>query len=159
MRLPTNRKQRKTFHSGGGSTHVRYDHLQRPTKIEVVCPRCGGCAVATEPAYDCGILVIGNVSPHWDKSEFTARCTSCFWRASNLHYDQLPAPYHQVSVSGRTLWAWNTDHLDMLRQVLEGEKVKEHPYAFFETYIHRGWQQWRKKFVHAIQQHTTTHKR
>ena len=157
MRLPTNRKQRQAFHSGGGSTHVRYDHLQRPTKIEVACPRCGGCAAATEPTYDHGILVVDDTSSCWNKSDFKIRCTSCFWHASNLHYSQLPEPYHQVSVFGRTLWAWNAEHLEMIEQSLEGQSVRGHPYAFFETYIHRGWQQWRNKFVRAIKEHMKTH--
>ena len=134
---------------------MRYDHKQRPTKIEVVCPNCGGCAVAIEPAYYQGTLIVGDLSPSWDKPVFSVRCTSCFLLLANQHYDQLSAPYHQVSVSGRTLWAWNNEHLDMVRQVLEGLDVKGHPYAFFATYIHRGWQQWRKKFVHAIRKHTT----
>jgi hypothetical protein len=80
-------------------------------------------------------------------------------RLINQHYAQLPAPYHQVSVSGRTLWAWNAEHLDMLRQVLEGQNVRGHPYAFFATYVHRGWQQWRKKFIRAIQQHSAAQRR
>lgn len=153
MRLPTERKPRLSSRIGGGSSHVRYDHKQRPTKIEVVCPKCGGCAVATEPAYAQGTLVVGDLSPSWDKPVFQVRCTNCFLRLANQHYYQLSPPYHQVSVSGRTLWAWNREHLDMLRQMLEGVDIKGHPYAFFATYIHRGWQQWRKKFVHAIRQH------
>lgn len=130
------------------------DHKQRPTKIEVVCPNCGGCAVATEPAYDRGCLIIGDTSLSWDKPAFSVMCTGCFFRMANQHYNQLAAPYHQISVSGRTLWAWNEEHLDMLKQVLEGRSVKDHPYAFFATYVHRGWQQWRKKFLRAIQQHS-----
>ena len=157
MRLPTERKPRKSSRTGGGSSHVRYDHEQRPTKIEVVCPSCGGCAVATEPLYDQGTLIVGDTSPSWDKPIFSIRCTNCFLRLVNQHYAQLPAPYHQVSVAGRTLWAWNAEHLDMLRQVLEGQNVRGHPYAFFATYVHRGWQQWRKKFIHAIQQHSAAH--
>lgn len=157
MRLPTERKARKSFRTGGGSSHVRYDHEQRPTKIEVVCPSCGGCAIAKEPLYEQGTLIVGDLSPSWDKAVFSICCTTCLLRLDNQHYGQLPAPFHQVSVSGRTLWAWNREHLDMLRKVLEGESIKGHPYEFFATYIHRGWQQWRKKFVRAIHQHTETH--
>jgi len=120
-----------------------------------MCPKCGGLAVATEPAYEKGIIIVGDCSTLWDKSLFSVCCTNCFLRLTNQHYNQLPPPYHQISVSGRTLWAWNAEHLEMICQVLEGKSFKGHPYAFFATYIHRGWQQWRKKFIHAIHQHAS----
>ena len=138
---------------------MRYDHQQRPTMIEVVCPNCGGCAVATEPFHEQGTIVVGDLSPTWDDPSFSIRCTNCFLRLVNQRYSQLPAPYHQIAVSGRTLWAWNAEHLDMISQVLEGKNVRGHPYAFFATYVHRGWQQWRKKFIHAIHQHSAAQHR
>lgn len=157
MRLPTERKPRTSSRTGGGSSHARYDHQQRPTKIEVVCPNCSGRAIATEPNYDQGTLTVGDLSPSWETPAFSIRCTNCLLRLANQHYTELPAPYHQIAIAGRTLWAWNQEHLEMLLHLLEGKSIQGHPYAFFATYIHRGWQQWRKKFAHAIRQHLATH--
>lgn len=158
MHSPNIRKPRTTHSHGSGSNHLRYDHKCRPTKIEIVCPLCSRCAVAKEPAFDEGTLFVGDTSASWDRALFSALCTNCFYRAEGLNYHQLPAPFHQVSVAGRTLWAWNFEHLCMLTDLLSGRSVAGNPYSFLATYAHRGWFQWRSKFLSEIMRHIKRNK-
>jgi hypothetical protein len=158
MRLPNLRKPRTSTRLNAGRNHVRYDHKRRPTLIEIVCPKCGGCAAAKEASYERGRLASGDLSPTWNEAAFSVMCLQCMHRASGLKYQDLTEPFHQISVSGRTLWAWNADHLNMVQRVLMGQSIANHPYASFSTYIHRGWLQWRTKFLREIERHQKTHK-
>lgn len=158
MDIPNHRKPRTKRRHGSGFGHLRYDHKRRPTKIEFVCPLCQSCAIAKEPAFDQGILFAGDTSAHWNQADFSARCPNCFYRAEGLTYQQLPEPFHQVSVAGRTLWAWNVEHLLMLADLLSGRPVAGNPYACLATYAHRGWLQWRAKFSTEITRHIKKHK-
>jgi hypothetical protein len=45
----------------------------------------------------------------------------------------------------------------MIQKALQGHSLKGDPYAFFSTYIQRGWQQWRFKFLKAIERHLDLH--
>ncbi|RRD67565.1 hypothetical protein EII19_05520 [Comamonadaceae bacterium OH2310_COT-174] len=154
------KRQRTRSWLSGGASHVRYDHRQRPAQLDVRCPRCGQRALATPPPAlldampDVRIAADGNAL--WDQP-FDLRCTACLYRAQGVAYAQLPPLFHQISVGGRTLWAWNSEHLDMIAQALQGRDVRRHPYGFFATYIQRGWMQWRHKFIHAISQHQRKH--
>jgi len=153
MDIPNKRKPRFNSMHGSGYSHVRYDHKFRPTKIEFICPLCQSRVIAKQPAFGEGYLFAGDTSMHWDKADFSARCTNCFYRAEGLSYRQLPEPFHQVSVAGRTLWAWNTEHLLMLADLLAGRSVAGDPYACLATYAHRGWLQWRARFSSEIVRH------
>lgn len=153
MHIPNIRKPRTTHRSDSGLNHVRYDHKQRPTKLDVVCPRCQSCAIAIDSAFNQGRLIIGDTSPTWHKSEFSIICTKCMYRAKDISYEELTEPFHQISISGRTLWAWNIEHLEMILFTLQGRNISKHPYGFFVTYIHRGWMQWRIKFAKEIERH------
>jgi hypothetical protein len=158
MHSPNKRKQRTTRAHGSGRSHLRYDHKCRPTKIEFVCPLCGGCAIAKEPSFEEGNLFVADISLNWDKALFSALCTKCFYRAEGLAYHQLPEQFHQISVAGRTLWAWNTEHLYMLADLLAGRSIADDPYAYFATYAQRGWLQWRSKFSSEIMRHINKNK-
>lgn len=153
MHLPSTRKPRISHHFNSGANHVRYDHRQRPTCIEIACPRCAGRAVASGADHAEGRRVIGDASPGWDAADFSVTCTACMHRAKGLCYAELGAPLHQVSIAGRTLWAWNEEHLRMILKTLRGESLKGDSYAFFATYIRRGWMQWRARFITAIERH------
>ncbi len=153
MRIPNSRKPRTGHRWGGGSSHVRYDHTQRPTLLDIVCPHCQGYAIAKQPKYNEGCLVVGD--PH--DTDFAVVCSNCMYRANGLGYKDLTEPFHQIVVSGRTLWAWNLKHLHMVSRVLEGKCVQGDPYAFFATYIHRDWFQRRDKFVRTIERHLKAH--
>jgi len=142
-------KKRISDHPHGGLTHIRYAHVRRPTLIEVKCPRCQGCAVATDESHALGELIVMDLSPYW-RSDYSLRCTSCMYRESDVAYADLPERFHQISIQGRTLWAWNREHLLMIRKVLRGERLDGDPYAFLATYIHRDWKLWRFRFSRAL---------
>ncbi|MDO4724294.1 MAG: hypothetical protein Q4A97_05980 [Comamonadaceae bacterium] len=158
------KRQRTRSWLSGGASHVRYDHRQRPAQLDVRCPRCGQRALAAPPPalLDSmpnampGAHIAADGNALWNQP-FELRCTACPYRAQGLAYAQLPPLFHQISVGGRTLWAWNGGHLDMIAQALQGRDVRRHPYGFFATYLQRGWLQWRKKFIHAISQHQRKH--
>ncbi len=141
------------FRMSGNRSHVRYDHRQRPTCIEVRCPTCQGLAVAKEPEFEEGLLVVGDTSPSWGQQRFQMICTECLYRAEGLGYGDLPEPFHQIEEGGDVLWAWNTDHLRMILRSLHGEDVRHDPYGFFETYIHGAWKQHRDRFIKKIESH------
>ena len=153
MEMPNSRKPRTSSRAGGGINHVRYDHQHRPTKIEIVCPSCRACAIATEPRHLRGELITSDLSVSWHQPEFSVSCTQCFYRKNDVSYAELTSPFHQVAVAGRTLWAWNLEHLQTIQRVLQGESIADDPYAFFATYIQRGWLQWRVRFTKEIQRH------
>lgn len=160
--VPSSRpaRQRTRLWTGSGASHVRYDHRQRPARLEVCCPRCGQRALAAPPDAMLVALphapIAAECNSLWDQP-FELRCTACLYRAQGVPYTQLPPLFHQISIGGRTLWAWNSQHLDMIAQALQGRDVRRHPYGFFAAYIQRGWMQWRKKFSHAISQHQRKH--
>lgn len=146
MRIPTGSKTRKYgFRLSGNLDHVRYDHRQRPTKLEIRCPKCDGRAVATDARYAQGHISTGDTSPHWRVPEFSVSCTGCAFRADRQSYDDLTEPFHQVAHNGETLWAWNFEHLCMIADLLKGRSAKGHPYEFYSTYIRRSW--WKKRVV------------
>ena len=140
----------------GGPNHSRYDHRQRPAQLEVCCPRCGQRTLATPAGATADVHISSDSNSLWDQP-FALCCTACLYRAQGVPYEHLPPLFHQISVGGRTLWAWNSGHLDMIALALQGQDVRRHPYGFFAADIHRGWMQWRKKFSHAISQHQRKH--
>lgn len=153
MKISSRNRARSRHYHGSGFSHLRYDHKHRPTKIECICPLCGGRAIAQEPAFEEACLIVHDISAGWDQLLFRVRCTQCMYRANGLGYSDLGEPFHQISVSGRTLWAWNSEHLAMLRKLLAGESIAEDPYGWFATYAQRGWLQWRHKFLAEIERH------
>ena len=152
MRIPNPRKPRCNHMHGSGRSHVRYDHKQRPTQLDIVCPRCRGLAWAQMLVFDKRHLHTGDTSTHW-RQKFSVHCTACLYRAHELDYQSLGEPFHQISIMGKTLWAWNLQHLRMVRAVLAGESVAGHPYAYYATYIHRVWLLKRRQFLREIDRH------
>lgn len=119
--------------------HVRYDHASRAKRLHVRCPKCDSRAEAHQPSQTETGVIAGDCSRPWLSDDWIIVCEHCMWRASNLAYSQLPNLFYQVEARGNVLWAWNRDHLTMLRQLLAGEDVSEHPYEWFATYARREW--------------------
>ncbi len=151
MKIPRGSKQGKYgFNMMGSMTHVRYDHKQRPSKIEIKCPKCGGLAIAVEPCHAEGRLIVGDLNPPWRTPSFDVTCTACLYRAKQQAYGDLTEPYHQIAHHRDILWAWNLAHLGMIADVLRGRSVDYHPYAFVATYIHRTWLKKRRVFAKLL---------
>ena len=149
MNNPSGTKAKKYgFSSGGGSTHVRYDHKQRPAHIDIKCPQCGELAIALdqESKYES----VGDMSPSWDTQSFSITCTKCTHRKASISYEDLTEPYFQIEGRGSLLWAWNRTHLDMIYKSIQGLDVKNHPYNFYQTYIHGDWKKYKQSYVKAI---------
>lgn len=105
-RQPQARARGWTLHAG--PNHSRYDHRQRPARLDVRCPRCAGLTLATpipgaHPAQQ-DMRIASDTGPLWNQP-FALRCTACLYRASDVPYERLPPLFHQISVSGRSLWA------------------------------------------------------
>lgn len=125
----------------------------RPTKIEVVCPKCSGYAVAKEPLNAQGCFVVGDLCSSWEIPSFNVVCTQCNYRAVNVGYHQLTEPFHQIAHNGTVLWAWNLDHLLLLYDFLQKRNVNKSPYSFFLTYVHKNWLKKRTIFVKLIKRY------
>jgi hypothetical protein len=120
---------------------MRYGHVTRPTAIALVCPRCGGHALATQPAYASGILAAGDCSQQWGEP-WTVACQRCPYRIEGLDWDHmlgLSKLYFSAIVGGVELWAWNREHLRMIRTVLEGRPLLGDPFAYLATYLRGEW--------------------
>lgn len=136
------------------STHIRYHHGLRPTRIEVRCPRCRGCALAIEgprdlPAADRPALAMLPFRP----GGFHVTCTACMHRAECVAYEDLGECYHEVEAAGVHLWAWNAEHLATLRDHLAGVSVAGRTYADLMTYVPGDWMKRREKLVRAIDEY------
>jgi hypothetical protein len=126
---------------GSGATHIRYAHVTRPTEIAVACPRCGGCALATQPSHALGQLTAGDCSREFGEP-WSVACRACPFRATGLPWSEMRALsplYFRATVAGVEIWAWNRDHLAMLVAALEGRPLAGKPYAYFSTYLRREW--------------------
>ena len=137
-----------------GSSHLRYDHQRRPTLLEVGCPKCHGKAVATEPCYAEGHLVVGEGScPHWETREWSIGCLNCSFRNSGQSYSEVGEFFYRIVTGSAVLWAWNREHLLMLYKLVSGKQVSNDRYACFATYAERDWLKGsqRKAFAKAIQ--------
>ena len=137
-----------------GWSHLRYDHHQRPTLVEVKCPKCGGKAAATEPCHGEGYIVVGEGScPHWNKSEWSVSCSDCMFRSSGNNYFDIGEFFYQVQSRGVIMWAWNREHLLMLYDLLSNRPVLNHKYSWFATYAERDWlkESRRKSLAKAVE--------
>ena len=154
MKNPTGHKKGKTgFRFGGGINHVRYDHKNRPSRIDIKCPSCGELAVAEDIAAE-GYEFQCDLDPSWRSGgSFSITCTKCFYRATTLTYKDLTEPFYQISGRGELLWAWNKTHLEMLLKFLSGQSVSGHPYEFYQTYIHGDWKKYRESYLNGIRAH------
>jgi hypothetical protein len=56
-----------------------------------------------------------------------------------VSYDDLPGSYYDVVAGGARIWAWNFDHLTMLVDLLDGQRVDGHVYESLATYAHGEW--------------------
>lgn len=139
----------------GNTNHVRYDHVSRPTLIEVKCPKCQSKAIATEPCYEEGQLLLIDIGcPHWYSPAWSVKCSTCMFRAAQKEYAEIGDFYYQVELRGGVLWAWNREHLDMLYNLLSGRSVEKHKYGWFATYARKEWLSGakRKAFAKAAEQ-------
>lgn len=114
-------------------------HLTRPDEIHVVCPKCGGRAVAHTPArrhYPARMVDLDRrgFSSHW-----SVACLECPHRARNLAYEDIGGRYYRVEARGKELWAWNRDHLVMMLRHLEGRSISDHPYHPYQTFMRKEW--------------------
>ncbi len=159
MKVPNPRKPRESG-TYGALSHNRYAHEHRPTRIDVVCPGCGGCAVASdgEPSEELEVAVDGGISnpyipaeqDYLDPPVWRIRCIDCLHRSESLRWGDLGEPFYQVTIRGETLWAWNEPHLRMLRSVLAGESVAGHPYERLATYVRGSWTKRAPEFLRQI---------
>ena len=135
-----------------GDNHIRYEHASRAKRLHVRCPKCNSRAEARQPSQTEIGVIAGDCSIPWLSDDWVIVCEHCMWRVSNLSYSQLPNLFYQVEARGNILWAWNRDHLSMLRQLLAGEDVSGHPYEWFATFARREWLQKknRKYFLKEI---------
>lgn len=135
-----------------GMSHVRYDHRSRPSKIEVVCPKCEAKAIATVPCYDTGIYICNDLCPHWQTNDWSVACTNCTFRAFKQSYSELGKFYYQVEARGHTLWAWNREHLVMLYNLLSNKPIDKFRYGWFATYARKEWLKGsrKKSFAKAV---------
>jgi len=151
MKNPSGAKQEKFgSRSGGGSSHVRYDHLRRPIKIEILCPCCQKRAIASDDHANQDYVSVGDMSPNWEQSSFSVMCTSCMYRGKNVSYDELSEPFYQIKGRGEILWAWNLAHLEMIYLFLSAKNIKGHQYEFYSTYIHGDWKKYKSSYLKAI---------
>ena len=141
------------FRRSGGINHKRYDHQVRPTRIDVICPKCKNLAVAIDTVTEQGSLFAYDISESWNGAPFLVSCSKCPYKEKDQTYYQLPDPYHQIFHNGQKLWAWNTDHLLMILKALKGEDISSNRYFVLHTYIHGYWKQHNKEFIQAINKH------
>ena len=140
----------------GGTTHVRYQHGLIPCVLDVSCPRCEQLANAelssSDPARP--LVEVGRHLLGWQ-----VRCSQCVYRGTDVNYDDLPPLYWRVESGGAALWAWNREHLVLLKKVLDGQPVSDHPYEFLATYVRREWlRRWpRKSLSKGISRLLSTH--
>ncbi|WP_163831841.1 hypothetical protein [Spartinivicinus ruber] len=151
MKNPTGKKigKRGSFF-GGGMNHVRYDHKSRPAQIDIKCFKCDGLAIAQDTLANPDFELVGDMSPSWRQSPFLVTCTECGYRKNSLCYLDLTEPYYQIQGRGEVLWAWNKKHLDMIYKYLQGLSITDHPYKFYQTYIHGDWKKYRKSYIKRI---------
>ncbi|MFZ4576153.1 MAG: hypothetical protein ACOYN0_17345 [Phycisphaerales bacterium] len=133
------------------STHVRYHHGLRPTKIEVRCPKCRGCAIATEgdvdhEAAEVPLLAMLPFGP----GHFRVRCLSCDYRASGVPYEQLGPCFHELEAAGLRVWAWNDEHLRAIRAYLAREPMAGFAYEPLMVYVPGDWLRRAERLVRAI---------
>ncbi len=114
-------------------------HLTRPDEIHVVCPKCGGRAMARTPARRHYAFHMVDLDPRGFASHWSVTCLECPHRARNLAYRDIGNRYYRVEVRGKELWAWNKDHLVMMLRFLEGQSISDHPYRLYRTFMRKEW--------------------
>lgn len=118
--------------------HVRYDHFHYPRLVVLYCPSCAKQVQATNldcPAGYEHFLDIASFRKLWLVS-----CPSCGFRR-DADWEQLKqySLWYKLELRNEEVWAWNAEHLTFIIQRLEKRVDKAHPWAYFETYLHRKW--------------------
>lgn len=129
-------EMRKIFRA---DNHIRYDHASRAKRLHVQCPKCNSRAEAYQPSQTSVGVIAHDCTEPWYSEDWSVVCERCFWRASDLAYSELPELYYQVAARGVVMWAWNRDHLTMLRLLLSGDDISGHRYEWFATYAQQEW--------------------
>ncbi|WP_143484380.1 hypothetical protein [Pseudoalteromonas piscicida] len=138
--------------TGSGINHVRYDHSSRPTLLHLSCPKCNGRCLSRKQSESADKIIAGDCNTAWHTDDWMVLCESCTYRIHGLAYEELPPLYYQVSARGHNLWAWNKQHLLMLKKLINAKSIKDDPYEWFATYAHKSWikKKNRAAFVNAI---------
>ncbi len=136
-----------------GSTHVRYSHGNMPSVLHVRCPRCSGLAIAGPcPETPARLRKIVFAERELPVTVWDLRCTQCVHRVTTVQYEDLPRLFWRAEAAGVEIWAWNREHLQMLRKVLAKESVDGDPYEGFATYARKEWliERNRKRLLNAV---------
>jgi len=134
----------------GGATHARYGHRSRARDLDVVCPQCGGRALATQPSASDSGVIVGDLHPAWGLADWTVSCSRCGHGATELSYERLPPLFWMLESGTETVWAWNRDHLAFVAAVLEGQDVRSDPYAWLAAYVPGNWKRDGKRVARTI---------
>ncbi|MBS1811644.1 MAG: hypothetical protein JST84_26015 [Acidobacteria bacterium] len=120
-------------------THVQYEHLHRANKVELICSQCGEKAFAINPCFQTGNLTCIDLCPNWNAAVWEIRCTQCSYHATEKTFSELGQLYYCLESRGKTLWAWNREHLVMLHKMFTGKINDNDPYANLAVYARREW--------------------
>ena len=126
-------------------THVQYEHLHRANKIDLSCSRCGQKAIATNPCFQEGNFTCIDLCPNWNKPVWVIRCTGCPYYTDQKTFDELGALFYNLESRGKSLWAWNREHLELIYKLLTGQKTDNDNYANLAVYMRREWLQGSRK--------------
>jgi hypothetical protein len=113
-------------------------HITRPDEVHVVCPKCGGRAVACTQQGRRFAFNMVDLGPGM-AALWSVTCLACPYRAQDLAYQDIGGRYYRVEARGKELWAWNRDHLVMMLRYLEGRSISDHPYRPYRTFMRKEW--------------------
>jgi hypothetical protein len=126
-------------------THVQYEHQHRANKIDLVCSRCGERAFAVNPCFQAGNKTCIDLCPNWEKAVWEIRCLTCPYQATEKTFAELSELFYRLESRGKTLWAWNQEHLQMIYKILIGQNIDSDPYSNLAVYMRRDWLQGTRK--------------
>ncbi|QHS57125.1 hypothetical protein GWR56_16860 [Mucilaginibacter sp. 14171R-50] len=122
----------------GGSSHIRYGHSHYPRVMDVICPYC--CKKSALKYIGIPDNVEHFLDIDYQIKDLLFTCDHCLKRKtidnSNIKNFEL---FNKIEIRGELIWAWNSNHLDYLIEVLSGNERPSHKWAFFRTYIHKKW--------------------
>lgn len=119
-------------------THIKYDHFYYPKLLELKCPDCNKKCYAKNEAVPEEMEYFIDIAPYKRVWEF--KCTNCIktqsldWKATKRF-----TLWNRLEIRNELLWAWNTQHLDMILKRLKNENIDQHPWGFFAHYINKNW--------------------
>ena len=73
---------------------------------------------------------------------FTAKCDQCQLSKADLNYFDLKdfgEPFYSASVGKESIWGWNSEHLAMVIDYLEGKDIGNNRWRIYKQFVPGSW--------------------